>query len=92
MNIDETTLRAYVDGELSPVERERVAAAIANNVALEEQVAALRASVLPYRAAFDAQPIPAMPEALQRQLASLSAVAATSSTANVRRATTSEAS
>ncbi len=84
MNIDETTLRAYVDGELSPAERERVAAAIANNLALEEQVAAMRASVLPYQAAFDAQPTPAMPEALQRQLASLSAVAATSSVANSR--------
>ncbi|MGL4231112.1 MAG: anti-sigma factor family protein, partial [Casimicrobium sp.] len=88
MNIDETTLRAYVDGELSPAERERIAAAIANSVALEGQVAAMRASVLPYQAAFDAQPMPAMPEALQRQLASLSAVAATSSIANSQNATT----
>jgi hypothetical protein len=91
MNIDEITLRAYVDGELTPAERERVAAAIANNAALEGQVAAMQASVLPYRAAFDAQPMPAMPEALQRQLASLSAVAATSSAVNVRSAAAARA-
>jgi hypothetical protein len=91
MNIDEITLRAYVDGELTPAERERVAVAIANNAALEGQVAAMQASVLPYRAAFDAQPMPAMPEALQRQLASLSAVAATSSAASVQGASTARA-
>jgi anti-sigma factor RsiW len=86
MNVDEITLRAYVDGELTPAERERVAAAIAHSAALESQVAAMQASVLPYRAAFDAQPMPAMPEALQRQLASLSAVAATSSSATMQSA------
>jgi anti-sigma factor RsiW len=91
MNIDEITLRAYVDGELTPAERERVAAAIANNASLEGQVAAMQASVLPYRAAFDAQPMPAMPEALQRQLASLSAVAATSSAVNAQGASTARA-
>jgi anti-sigma factor RsiW len=88
MNVDEITLRAYVDGELSPAERERVASAIVNNVALESQVAAIKASVLPYRAAFDAQPLPAMPEALRRQLASLSAVAATSPSVNMQSAST----
>jgi anti-sigma factor RsiW len=75
MNIDEVTLRAYVDGELSASERTRIEDAIALQPELLRQVEALRASCLPYRAAFDAQTLPTMPAALQRQLASLSAVA-----------------
>jgi hypothetical protein len=75
MNIDEAVLRAYVDGELSAIEQVKVEAAVANNEEVRKQVEALRASCLPYRAAFDALAAPEMPEALSQQLAALSAVA-----------------
>jgi anti-sigma factor RsiW len=75
MRIDEVTLRAYVDGELSPVERSRIEAVLGHNEALKLQADALQASRLPYRAAFDAQPLPPLPAALSQQLANLSAAA-----------------
>jgi anti-sigma factor RsiW len=78
MTIDETTLRAYVDAELSLSERERVDAALAHSAELRLQLEAMKASCLPYQAAFDAQPLPALPSALQKQLAAMSAVAVTS--------------
>jgi anti-sigma factor RsiW len=78
MKIDENTLRAYVDGELTPAERGSVELAVEHSEDLRAQLAAMRASCLPYRAAFDAQVVPAMPEALQRQLAALSAVSVAS--------------
>jgi anti-sigma factor RsiW len=79
MTIDEVTLRAYIDGELAPEERDRVEAALANQPALKAQADALRASCLPYSAAFDAQIIPPIPIALQAQLNNLSAAAQTPS-------------
>ncbi len=73
MKIDETTLRAFVDGELSPPDRSRVEAVLAHDATLAQQVQAMQASRLPYRAAFDAQTLPPIPEALKTQLAALSA-------------------
>jgi anti-sigma factor RsiW len=75
MTIDEVTLRAYVDGELSPDERSRVDSLITHSAQVRKQVEALRASCLPYRAAFEAAPTPPIPQALTQQLAALSAVA-----------------
>lgn len=75
MNIDESTLRAYVDSELPREQREQVEAALANNPELKEQVSSLRASCLPYRAAFEMQKLPPMPESLTRQVAAWSTVA-----------------
>jgi anti-sigma factor RsiW len=77
MNIDESTLRAYVDAELPSDQRQQVEAALLGRPELGEQVAALRASCLPYRAAFDMQKLPPVPPALQRQLADWCAVADT---------------
>jgi anti-sigma factor RsiW len=74
MNIDENTLRAYVDGELPPEQREQVETALANNPQLQVQASALRASCLPYRAAFETQKLPPMPESLARQVAAWSSV------------------
>jgi anti-sigma factor RsiW len=74
MNIDESTLRAYVDSELPREQREQVETALANNPQLQEQVSALRASCLPYRAAFEMQKLPPMPESLSRQVAAWSSV------------------
>jgi anti-sigma factor RsiW len=74
MNIDESTLRAYVDSELPREQREQVETALANSPELQEQVNSLRASCLPYRAAFEMQKLPPMPESLARQVAAWSAV------------------
>lgn len=75
MNIDETTLRAYVDGELPRDQRDQVEAALNVNDELCSQVKALRASCLPYRAAFEMQLLPPLPAALARQIGAWSAVA-----------------
>jgi anti-sigma factor RsiW len=75
MKIDEATLRAFVDGELSPAERSRVEAVLSNSADLKRTADAMHASRVPYRAAFDAQSLPPMPTALQQQLANLSAAA-----------------
>jgi anti-sigma factor RsiW len=75
MKINEITLRAFVDGELSPAERNCVEAVLGNNAELKREADAMHASRLPYRAAFDAQSLPPMPAALQQQLANLSAAA-----------------
>jgi anti-sigma factor RsiW len=75
MKIDEATLRAFVDGELSPAERSRVEAVLSNHAELKLEADAMHASRVPYRAAFDAQSLPPMPAALQQHLANLSAAA-----------------
>jgi anti-sigma factor RsiW len=75
MKIDEPTLRAYVDGELSPLARTQVEAVLANHEDWRQQADALRASRLPYRAAFDAQHLPPVPEKLQAHVANLTAAA-----------------
>lgn len=76
MEFDETVLRAFVDGELSSSERGRVEAAITQSETLQASVAALRASCLPYRAAFDGEASPPVPAGLAERLAMFSAVAA----------------
>lgn len=68
-------LRAYVDGELSPEERAKVEFAVAHSDTLKKQLDAMKASCLPYRTAFDAQLLPAIPAHLQKQLDAMSAVA-----------------
>ena len=75
MNIDETTLLAYVDGELDARERERVEAALAHDPALRKQMDELRASCLPYQSAYAALATPEMPASLDSRVASLIAVA-----------------
>jgi anti-sigma factor RsiW len=86
MTIDEVTLRAYVDSELSTAERHSVDVALAHSAELRAQLAAMKASCLPYQAAFDAQAMPEMPEALKKQLIAMSAVASvpTQSSATVQ--------
>lgn len=85
MNLDESTLRAYVDAELPREQREQVEAALPGRPDLQEQVAALRASCLPYGAAFEMQKLPPLPQALERQLASWCAVADTARPASLTR-------
>jgi anti-sigma factor RsiW len=75
MKIDESVLRAYVDAELAPEQRDQIEAVLAHNAELRAQVQALRASRLPYRAAFDAEALPPMPMAIAAQVASWTALA-----------------
>ncbi|WP_027209673.1 anti-sigma factor family protein [Burkholderia sp. WSM2232] len=64
MKIDDASLLAYVDGELSDSEREQVEKAIRESEDLASRVSMLRASQLPYRRAFEQQALPPMPESL----------------------------
>ena len=68
MTISEATLLAYVDGELGPAEALEVENALADNAALQRQAEALRASRLPYRQAFEMQPLPEVPAELRERL------------------------
>lgn len=76
MTMDEPLLRAYVDGELDPALRDQVEAAVAHSPELQDLVRQLRASCLPYRAAFEAQQLPEPPASLMQMVESLTAVAA----------------
>ncbi len=71
LNIDDTTLRAYVDGELTLEQRVAVEASVAGSRFLAERVVALRASMLPYAAAFDRQAIPPVPQSLTDKVSDL---------------------
>ncbi|MCC8402958.1 zf-HC2 domain-containing protein [Paraburkholderia sp. MMS20-SJTN17] len=74
MNIDDSLLMSYVDGELSPEQRAEIEAAIAHSDDLAARAAALQASVLPYRAAYDRQTVPPVPESLKRRIEELVSV------------------
>lgn len=71
MSIDETDLLAYADGHLPPERRAEVETAIACNAELAAQLTAMRASVLPYGAAYDAQPLPPVPAVLRERITEL---------------------
>jgi len=64
MNVDDRVLRSYVDGVLSPDARVAAEATIVASRETAERVAALRASCLPYRAAFEHGRQPAIPTTL----------------------------
>ena len=76
MKVDELLLRAYVDGELEPQRREQVEAVLAHSPELQALAEALRASCLPYRAAYDSQTLPPLPSRLVDQVSTWSALAA----------------
>lgn len=75
MTVSETTLRAYVDGELDAAGMADVEAALACSEELREQAALMRASRLPYRDAFAAQRLPEMPDELRQRIECWSALA-----------------
>jgi anti-sigma factor RsiW len=81
MKMDDIRLMAYVDGELTPHEREEVEKAIRTSADVAERVALLEASVLPYRRAFQRQALPPVPESLTRKIAELAHAYATSAEA-----------
>jgi anti-sigma factor RsiW len=71
MTIDDTDLLAYVDGDLAPERRAEIEAAVAATPKLAARLAAMRASVLPYAAAFESQALPPVPDHLTRRVADL---------------------
>ncbi len=78
MSLDLETLQAYADGELSPQRRAEVEAVLATDVDLAAAAAAMFASRLPYRSAFEHEALPAVPAELAARVADLSAVTAAS--------------
>jgi anti-sigma factor RsiW len=76
MNVDDTLLLAYVDGELSADRRAEVEAAAAHSAEVAERLAALRASALPYAAAFEKQALPPVPPELSKRIAELASISA----------------
>jgi len=71
MAIDDTDLLAYADGQLAPERRAEIEAAVASSADLARRVSAMRASALPYAAAFDAQTLPPVPQELSHRIAAL---------------------
>jgi anti-sigma factor RsiW len=69
--IDDTDLLAYVDGQLPRERRADVETAVAGSAGLAARVRALRASALPYAAAFDIAALPPVPEELGKRIADL---------------------
>jgi len=85
MTIDDSVLLAYVDGDLSAERRLAVEAAAAHSAELADRLAAMRASALPFGAAFDRQALPDVPPQLTQRIAELASVSGRSR-AGVRRA------
>jgi anti-sigma factor RsiW len=71
MVIDDSDLLAYVDGQLAPERRAEIGAAIASSADVAGRVNAMRASALPYAAAFEAQILPPVPRELSDRIAAL---------------------
>lgn len=61
MNVDDTHLMAYVDGNLSETHRMEVDTAVNESPELARRIADMRASMLPYARAFDRQALPRVP-------------------------------
>jgi anti-sigma factor RsiW len=68
MSLDESTLLAYVDGQLPAAQQAEVERAVAADPALAQTLQALRASQLPFAQAFEQQPVPALPPALRQHV------------------------
>jgi anti-sigma factor RsiW len=71
MVVDDTDLLAYADGRLAPERRAGIEAAIASSAAVAGRVKAMRASALPYAAAFEARILPPVPRELSDRIAAL---------------------
>jgi len=71
MVIDDRDLLAYADGQLAPERRAEIEAAIANSADVAGRVKAMRASALPYAAAFESQILPPVPRELSDRIAAL---------------------
>ncbi len=74
MKIDEIQILNYVEHKLDAPTRAAFEKIMENDAELQKQVRAIKASQLPYDAAFAAEKIPDVPERLQEQLEQLSSV------------------
>jgi anti-sigma factor RsiW len=71
MKLDDMLLMAYVDGDLSPIERQEIEKEIAASPEAAERVALFSASRLPYDEAFADQKLPPVPESLTKKIDAL---------------------
>jgi anti-sigma factor RsiW len=71
MAIDDRDLLAYADGQLAPERRAEIEAAMASSADVAQRVSAMRASALPYAAAFEAQTLPPLPRELNQRIRAL---------------------
>lgn len=71
MAIDDRDLLAYADGRLAPERRAEIEAAMASSADVARRVSVMRASALPYAAAFEAQSLPPVPPELSRRIRAL---------------------
>jgi len=71
MVIDDRDLLGYADGQLAPERRAEIDTAIARCADVARRVNAMRASALPYAAAFEAQVLPPVPRELSDRIAAL---------------------
>jgi len=71
MAIDDTDLLAYADGQLTAERRAQVEDAVASSADVARRVSAMRASALPYAAAFESQTLPPVPQGLSDRIADL---------------------
>lgn len=91
MNLDDTLLMAYVDGELPAARLADIDQAIQASPELASRVALLRASVLPYQAAYantPVEPVPASLKAFVDELARTGVAPATAAGVDASRQTT----
>jgi anti-sigma factor RsiW len=75
MSVDEIALMEYVDGTASPEVRAEVEAALEKSPDLAEQLVIMRASALPFQAAFDHQALPDVPAQLRSNVERLASKA-----------------
>jgi len=71
MAIDDRDLLAYADGQLARERRAEIEAAMASSTDVVRRVRAMRASALPYAAAFEAQILPPVPRELSHRIEAL---------------------
>jgi anti-sigma factor RsiW len=71
MKTDDIQLMAYVDGNLSPQNRQKIEAEIRGSLKTAARVALLQASRLPYRQAFAHQDLPPVPQSLIKRIADM---------------------
>jgi anti-sigma factor RsiW len=82
MIMDDILLMAYVDGELTPREREDVEQSIRVSPEIAQRVALLEASALNYQHAFAHQLLPAVPHRLANEVSRLSSAHSASPTSS----------
>jgi anti-sigma factor RsiW len=71
MKTDDVQLMAYVDGNLSPQDRQEIEAEVRGSVKTAARVALLQASRLPYSEAFAYQKLPPVPQRLIKKITEL---------------------